>query len=109
MGTFRVIHLNVSWGRGQGWLNSRSRWSLKVSYWFRVVGQIVFSVKAEKYKVGIQLTDRANIARVGGGWGSQRLPQIPARHSDSETPLLLGRGCRVPLVLHRLGPEGMVI
>ena len=69
----------------------------------------MFSVKAEKYKVGIQLTDKANIARVGVGWGSESSPQTPASHSDSETPLLLGRGCRVLLVLHRPGSEGTVI
>ena len=73
------------------------------------MGQIVFSVKAEKYKVGIQLTDKANIARVGVGWGSESSPQTPASHSDSETPLLLGRGCRVLLVLPRPGSEGTVI
>ena len=40
------------------------------------------------------------------GWGSESSPQTPASHSDSETPLLLGRGCRVLLVLHRPGSEG---
>lgn len=93
--------LNISWGGSQGCFNSRSRWLLKACCGFRVVGQIVFSVKAEKNKIGIQLTDRDNMARMGYGWGSESSPQ--AQTQTQSRTLLLGRGCCVLLAPPRLG------
>lgn len=50
------------------------------------MGQIVLSVKTEKNKVGIQLTDGTNMARIRVGGDSESSPQTPAglKPIDSE-------------------------
>lgn len=85
------------------------RWLLKACYQFRAVGQIIFSVKAEKYR----LASSYQIKPTQQGWewagGSESSPQTPASHSDSEAPLLLGRGCGNPAGPAQVGSEGQVI